>query len=160
VAGYKPIGALCQETHKGIRSRDALILQPSSILPLLYYQINPITCLDEVFHAHTATGVNYDLMSAGLSELSEKVDTLVVEGSDGWRVLINDPHRYAEWVMHEQLPVVLVVGIKQGCGSHALLTPQSILNDGLTLLGWVANCINPGLAHYATTISNAYLHHC
>jgi len=33
-----------------------------------------------------------------------------------------------------------------------LLTAQSIINDGLPLLGWVANRINPGLAHYAETI--------
>jgi dethiobiotin synthetase len=41
-------------------------------------------------------------------------------------------------------------------GDHALLTAQAIANDGLPLIGWVANRINPGLAHYAeipTTIS-------
>lgn len=105
-----------------------------------------------MFDAHTATDVNYDLMSAGLSELSAKVDMVVVEGSDGWRVLINDLHPYSEWVVQEQLPVVLIVSIKQGCVSHALLTAQLIINDGLTLLGWVANRINPGLAHYVATI--------
>ncbi|MCP1065806.1 AAA family ATPase [Serratia symbiotica] len=76
----------------------------------------------------------------------------MVEGIDGWRVLINDLHHYSEWVVQEQLPVVLIVGIKQCCVRHALLIAQSIINDGLTLLGWVANRINPGLSHYAATI--------
>lgn len=48
--------------------------------------------------------------------------------------------------------MVLVVGIKLGCISHALLTAQAVVNDGLPLLGWVANRINPGLAHYAQII--------
>ncbi len=56
---------------------------------------------------------------------------------------MNDLRPYAEWVVQEQLPVVLVVGIKLGCVSHALLTAQSIINDGLPL-GWVANRINRG----------------
>jgi len=45
-----------------------------------------------------------------------------------------------------------VVGIKEGCISHALLTAEAIAADGLTLAGWVANRINPGLAHYAEII--------
>ncbi|MGQ5792940.1 dethiobiotin synthase [Serratia sp. IR-2025] len=153
VAGYKPIAARCQETSEGIRNKDALVLQASSTLPLSYEEINPITCLDEVFHAHATEDINYGLMSSGLQDLSAKADTVVVEGSGGWRVLMNDLRPYAEWVVQEQLPVVLVVGIKLGCVSHALLTAQSIINDGLPLLGWVANRINPGLAHYAETIT-------
>jgi dethiobiotin synthetase len=38
------------------------------------------------------------------------------------------------------------------CINHALLTAQAIANDGLPLVGWVANRINPGLAHYAEII--------
>lgn len=39
-----------------------------------------------------------------------------------------------------------------GCINHALLTAQAVANDGLPLIGWVANRINPGLAHYAEII--------
>jgi dethiobiotin synthetase len=152
VAGYKPIAAGCEETSEGIRNKDALILQASSNVALAYEEVNPITCLDEVFHTHKTQPVNYELMSRGLQNLTDKTDIVVVEGSAGWRVLMNDLRPYAEWVVQEQLPVILVVGIKLGCVSHALLTAQSIINDGLPLLGWVANRINPGLSHYAETI--------
>ena len=152
VAGYKPIAASCQETSEGIRNRDALVLQASSTVPLSYEEINPITCLDEVFHAHTTQDIDYSVMSRGLHHLATKADTVVVEGSGGWRVLMNDLRPYAEWVVQEQLPVILVVGIQLGCVSHALLSAQSIINDGLPLLGWVANRINPGMPHYAETI--------
>jgi dethiobiotin synthetase len=43
-------------------------------------------------------------------------------------------------------------GDQEGCINHALLTAQAIANDGLPLIGWVANRINPGLAHYAEII--------
>ncbi|HGE8062042.1 TPA: ATP-dependent dethiobiotin synthetase BioD, partial [Salmonella enterica] len=54
--------------------------------------------------------------------------------------------------VQEQLPVLMVVGIQEGCINHALLTAQAVANDGLPLIGWVANRINPGLAHYAEII--------
>jgi dethiobiotin synthetase len=41
------------------------------------------------------------------------------------------------------LPVLLVVGIRLGCLSHALLTAAAIERSGLDLAGWVANPIDP-----------------
>lgn len=55
-------------------------------------------------------------------------------------------------MQQEQLPVVLVVGIKLGCLSHAFLTAEAIRADGLNLVGWVANRVNPGTEHYADII--------
>ena len=54
--------------------------------------------------------------------------------------------------LSEEESSVMVVGIQEGCINHALLTAQAIANDGLPLIGWVANRINPGLAHYAEII--------
>ena len=91
-------------------------------------------------------------MSRGLQNLSSKAEHLVVEGTGGWRVLMQDLRPLSEWVVQEQLPVILVVGIKLGCISHAILTAQAIINDGLPFAGWIANRINPGLSHYAETL--------
>ncbi len=77
---------------------------------------------------------------------------MVVEGTGGWRSLMNDGRPLSCWVVEQQLPVVLVVGIQSGCISHALLTAEAIAQDGLPLLGWVANRINPGLAQYSDII--------
>ena len=96
--------------------------------------------------------INYTLLSDGLANLSGMVDNVVVEGTGGWRSLMNDLRPLSEWVVQEQLPVLMVVGIQEGCINHALLTAQAIANDGLPLIGWVANRINPGLAHYAEII--------
>jgi dethiobiotin synthetase len=40
------------------------------------------------------------------------------------------------------LPVLLVVGMRLGCISHALLTAASIRERGLPLAGWIANPIS------------------
>ncbi len=147
--GYKPIARGSEETAEGLRNKDALILGASSTLQLPYGAINPITLREEEISAYSGDEINYGLMTEGLRHLSELADTVVVEGSGGWRTIMSDYRPYSDWVVQEQLPVILVVGIKLGCINHALLTAEAIINDGLPLIGWVANRINPGLAHYA-----------
>jgi dethiobiotin synthetase len=44
------------------------------------------------------------------------------------------------------LPVVLVVGLRLGCINHALLSARAIVADGCTLVGWIANRIDPEMA--------------
>ena len=152
VAGYKPVAKGSKETPDGLRNKDALVLQSVSSIELPYHAVNPIALSeDESSVAHRGL-INYSLLSDGLASLSEKVDHVVVEGTGGWRSLMNDLRPLSEWVVQEQLPVVMVVGIQEGCINHALLTAQAIANDGLPLVGWVANRINPGLAHYAEII--------
>ncbi|AKF38191.1 dethiobiotin synthase [Yersinia enterocolitica] len=151
--GYKPVATESKETPEGLRNQDALILQASSSIEVDYQEVNPYPLAGDVIHACSDTLINYHKMTEGLLRLSTKADTVVVEGCGGWKVMMNDQRFYSDWVIQEQLPVILVVGIKLGCINHALLTAQAILNDGLPLLGWVANRINPGLAHYAETIA-------
>ena len=50
------------------------------------------------------------------------------------------------------IPVVLVVGMRLGCINHTLLTVEAITRDGLTLAGWVANCIDPQMAELDANI--------
>ncbi len=42
---------------------------------------------------------------------------------------------FADWVQREQLPVILVVGVKLGCINHAMLTAQAVAQAGLRLAG-------------------------
>jgi dethiobiotin synthetase len=41
---------------------------------------------------------------------------------------------------------VLVVGMRLGCISHALLTAEAIAARGLHLAGWVANRVDPDMS--------------
>lgn len=152
VAGYKPVAKGSKETPDGLHNKDALILQSVSSLALPYDAVNPIALSEDESSVAHSCPINYGLLSDGLQRLSGQVDHVVVEGTGGWRSLMNDLRPLSEWVVQEQLPVVMVVGIQEGCINHALLTAQAIANDGLPMIGWVANRINPGLAHYAEII--------
>ena len=152
VAGYKPVAKGSKETPDGLRNKDALVLQSVSSLVLPYEAVNPIALSEDESSVAHSCPINYGLLSDGLQRLSGQVEHVVVEGTGGWRSLMNDLRPLSEWVVQEQLPVLMVVGIQEGCINHALLPAQAIANDGLPLIGWVANRINPGLAHYAEII--------
>ena len=152
VAGYKPVAKGSKETPDGLRNKDALVLQSVSSLVLPYEAVNPIALSEDESSVAHSCPINYGLLSDGLQRLSGQVEHVVVEGTGGWRSLMNDLRPLSEWVVQEQLPVLMVVGIQEGCINHALLPAQAIANAGLPLIGWVANRINPGLAHYAEII--------
>ena len=76
---------------------------------------------------------------AAYVEINAASDAVVVEGVGGFRVPLNDEFDTADLAEQLALPVVLVVGLRLGCISHALLTVEAIEARGLTLIGWVAN---------------------
>jgi dethiobiotin synthetase len=78
--------------------------------------------------------------------LRRLADVVLVEGSGGWRVPLNDSETLADLAVALALPVVLVVGLRLGCLNHALLTAEAIRADGLQLAGWVANTVDPAMA--------------
>jgi dethiobiotin synthetase len=75
--------------------------------------------------------------------LSEKAEIVVVEGVGGFLVPLNARDTTADLAKRLALPVVLVVGMRLGCLSHALLTRAHIDARGLRCAGWVANSIVP-----------------
>jgi dethiobiotin synthetase len=70
---------------------------------------------------------------------------VVVEGVGGFRVPLTDTHDTADLAVALNLPVVLVVGMRLGCISHALLTADAIAARGLRIAGWVANRVDPSM---------------
>ena len=80
---------------------------------------------------------------------------MLVEGAGGWFTPLSQDQTFADWVQAEQLPVILVVGVKLGCINHAMLTAQAVQQAGLRLAGWIANdVVTPGKRHheYLTTL--------
>jgi dethiobiotin synthetase len=101
---------------------------------------------------HENVAIDFDVLSNKLAKNKTQAEVVLVEGAGGWRVPVSDSDYLSSWVKQEQLPVVLVVGIKLGCLSHAKLTAEAIEADGLNIVGWVANRINPGTENYAEII--------
>ncbi|WP_313651601.1 dethiobiotin synthase [Pantoea sp.] len=151
--GYKPVARSAVITADGLRNKDAQVLQSASSLDLPYQAINPLVFQEEEICTHPGQHIDYGLLTRGLCSLSQQADRVIVEGTGGWRSLMNDGQPLSCWVVAQQLPVVMVVGIQSGCISHALLTAEAIARDGLPLVGWVANRINPGLTHYSDIIA-------
>jgi dethiobiotin synthetase len=96
--------------------------------------------------------------------ISAKSDVVVVEGAGGWLAPVGEPAvqgetgpTMADVAAALALPVVLVVGMRLGCISHALLTADSIRARGLQLAGWFANPIDaeflPASAGYAAYVN-------
>ncbi|MBN3755813.1 dethiobiotin synthase [Paraburkholderia sp. Tr-20389] len=75
----------------------------------------------------------------------QMADVVVVEGVGGFRVPLTDAHDTADLAFALNLPVVLVVGMRLGCISHALLTAEAIAARGLPIVGWVANRVDPAM---------------
>ena len=150
---YKPIAAGCEITDAGLRNEDALILQQNCTIDLPYQAVNPIS-LQLPIAPHIAAKlenkpINIDLITQGLQNLQQKnADLLIVEGAGGWRLPLNNKQMLSDWVVEQNLPVILVVGIKLGCLNHALLTYETIVNDGLKVVGWIANQLQPDMACY------------
>lgn len=84
---------------------------------------------------------------ACFNQITQLADAVVVEGVGGFRVPLTDEFDTADLAQQLALPVVLVVGLRLGCISAALLTAEAIAARGLTLAGWVGNGIDPALAY-------------
>ncbi len=83
---------------------------------------------------------------AAFLEIAAASDATVVEGVGGFRVPLTDSYDTADLAEQLDLPVILVVGMRLGCISHALLTVEAVQARGLKLIGWVANALEPEMA--------------
>lgn len=146
-AGYKPVASGSEMTDDGLRNSDALALQRNSVLSLRYEQVNPYTFAEptspHIVSADEQRPIEADVLSAGLRALEAEADWVLVEGAGGWFTPLSTTLTLADWVRMEQLPVILVVGVKLGCINHAVLTAQAVQQAGLRLAGWIANDVTP-----------------
>ena len=155
-AAMKPIAAGAFERDGEWHNEDAdqldaaanVALPPSIRTPFL---------LKEAAAPHIAAArENVSLDIARIVEAHQfavqQADVVVVEGVGGFRVPLTDVHDTADLAFALNLPVVLVVGMRLGCISHALLSAEAIAARGLHLVGWVANQIDPAMLFPAENI--------
>lgn len=157
VAGMKPVAAGADMTSHGLRNEDALDLNAAGNVRLPYELTNPV-CLPRPTSPHLAARdagalVQVDAIVRAYEAIRQRSDLVIVEGAGGWLAPIGEPSSPAtigptmeDVAIALRLPVILVVGIRLGCLSHALLTAEAIHRSGLKLAGWVANPVDPGFA--------------
>lgn len=147
VAGMKPVASGSARTGGGLRNQDALDLQAASLPPPDYALVNPIA-LEEAVAPHLAalrSGVRiaWPPLDAAFQALARDYQRVVVEGVGGWMVPLGNGMSMEDMPRRWDLDVVLVVGIRLGCISHARLTARAIEADGCRFAGWIANVLEP-----------------
>ncbi|MBM3111982.1 dethiobiotin synthase [Pseudomonas sp. P66] len=146
--GAKPVASGCIATAKGLRNDDAMALIAQSSIKLPYEQVNPFAFEPAIAPHLAAREAGVVLSVQGLLTpmrqiLEQGADFTLIEGAGGWRVPLCDQANLSDLAIALQLPVILVVGVRLGCISHALLSAEAIARDGLQLAGWVANIVDP-----------------
>ncbi|MET0267562.1 MAG: dethiobiotin synthase [Duganella sp.] len=141
--GMKPVAAGAELRDGEWRNDDCEQLAAAGNVHLLPSITTPFL-LREPAAPHIAAALEGVTISpvpilAAYVEINAASDAVVVEGVGGFRVPLNDDFDTADLAEQLNLPVVLVVGLRLGCISHALLTVEAIAARGLTLAGWVAN---------------------
>jgi len=156
VAAMKPVaagaewrdGRWCNEDVDTLASRVSVTLPQEITSPYIFQ--TPAA-------PHIAAFLeNKDIDSKHLLDCYRQVraqtDAVVVEGVGGFRVPLNDSYDTADMAADLGLPVVLVVGMRLGCISQALLTAEAIASRGLSLMGWVANSVDPHMLYLQENI--------
>ncbi len=152
--GMKPIAAGIEADG---RNEDVVqLLAASSIQPAVAL-MNPYL-YDPPIAPHLAAQeagrpIEIAQIQQAFAQLQGMADVVWVEGVGGFRAPLDDDHDAADLAVALALPVVLVVGMRLGCLSHALLTAEAIERRGLILAGWIANRIDPAMARFEANLA-------
>jgi len=159
VAGIKPIASGFQLRGGQWQNDDVEALKLASNVSLPPKQMNRYAYRPAIAPHIAAERANevidIDLITKDVEQALESVDALVVEGVGGWLVPLSaDGANSIETLAQKlELPIILVVGLKLGCLSHALLTAKAITQAGLPFAGWVANHIDPNFDYVADNLA-------
>jgi len=92
------------------------------------------------------TVLDLDVIVAAYARLGTSADVVIVEGAGGALVPLDERHDMLDIARRLRLPVLLVVGMRLGCLSHARMSALAIRGRGLAFAGWVASRVDPEMA--------------
>ena len=145
--GMKPVAAGCELVAGQLVSEDVVQLMSAGNITAPLRTINPYAFAPAIaphIAAHAeGTDIELAVIHQAYTRLCSMAEMVIVEGVGGFRVPLGDSIDTADLAQQLALPVILVVGMRLGCISHALLTVDAIQARGLTLAGWVANTLEP-----------------
>ncbi|MGV8941003.1 MAG: dethiobiotin synthase [Lysobacter sp.] len=148
--GMKPVASGCEYIEGAWRNQDALLLQAASDPGSAYADINPYALrapvAPELALREEGVELDFDRILCAHARLAAQADTVVVEGVGGWAAPLSTHQDQLDLVRALDLPVVLVIGLRLGCINHARLSVRAIQADGVRLLGWIANEVDPTMA--------------
>ncbi len=157
VIGMKPVASGASFIQGEWVNADVAQLVAASNVAAPRALINPY-CFAPAIAPHiaaqqAAVDIQFAPILEAFQQLCQLADVVIVEGAGGWLVPLNATQTIADLALALQIPVLLVVRIRLGCINHALLSAQAIQQSGLTLLGWVANCLDEDMPVMQENIS-------
>jgi dethiobiotin synthetase len=160
-AGLKPVAAGTTLIDGQPVNDDVQALRQAGSVRLTDAEVGPLqfeaACAPEIAAALERRLIDPATILSAARHLAGRADVVVVEGVGGFCVPLGPDWDTADLAVAIGLPVILVVGLRLGCISHALLTAEAIRARGLLLAGWVANTVDPDMAHSADNLAS--LHH-
>ena len=145
--GMKPVAAGAERVDGVLLNEDVAALRAAGSFDPGLERLNP-WCFAAPIAPHIAAAeegrrVEPAPVVEALAALRRQADVVFVEGVGGFKVPLAEDYDSADLAVELALPVILVVGLRLGCLSHALLTVEAITHRGLTLAGWIGNCVDP-----------------
>ncbi|MFZ2269590.1 MAG: dethiobiotin synthase [Azonexus sp.] len=153
-AGLKPVAAGTDDSGK---NEDVEQILAASNVPLPREVVNPY-CFTAAIAPHIAAAeegrhIDFAVIKAACHEAVAAADLVIIEGAGGFRIPLGADGDSADLAVALGWPVILVVGMRLGSISHALLTAEAIVGRGLPLAGWVANRIDPAMSCFAENLA-------
>ena len=137
-------------------NEDVMRLKAASNIDLSDAEVGPLqlrtACAPHIAAKLEGRNIVRAELLAAVRSVGARADVTMVEGVGGFRVPLNPGWDTADLAVDLGLPVILVVGLRLGCINHALLSAEAIRARGLKLAGWVANCVDPEMAHLADNL--------
>jgi len=160
-AGFKPVAAGTTLIDGQPVNEDVQALRQAGSVRLTDAEVGPLqfeaACAPEIAASLERRLIDPATILTAARHLASRADVVVVEGVGGFCVPLGPDWDTADLAVTMGLPVVLLVGLRLGCISHALLTAEAIRARGLPLAGWIANVVDPDMAHGTSNLAS--LHH-
>jgi dethiobiotin synthetase len=157
-AGFKPVAAGTTPINGQSVNEDVRALRHAGSVELSETQVGPLqfkaACAPEIAAALEGRAIDPATIFSTARHLASRADALVVEGVGGFCVPLSPGWDTADLAVSLGLPVILVVGLRLGCISHALLTAEAIHARGLLVAGWVANTVDPAMAQRESNLAS------
>jgi dethiobiotin synthetase len=148
-AGMKPVATGATRKNGLLLHDDVKALVAASNVAIPRRYVNPYlytpACSPDIAAQEAKIPIDLEVIEDAFRSCQSRADAVVVEGVGGWCVPLGDSILVEDLARKLQLPVLLVVGVRLGCISHAILSARAIIESGLPLLGWVANIIEPDI---------------
>ena len=156
--GMKPVAAGASRIRGRYTNADVEALAAASGMRFARSLRNPYLLAPAIAPhlaaAEAGVRLEIEVMLRAYRELARRAEVVIVEGAGGFLVPLSERTDMGDLAARLRLPIVLVVGMRLGCLSHALLTAEAIERRGLQFAGWIANRIDPTMRRYRENVAS------